>query len=75
MYEDPLDKFVSGLTFAATFFSCWVYCWFSYGFLLGFGFGWVPSLIVAWIAFMAWRIIWFAILMIVAVVAISMLRA
>ena len=40
-----------------TFLGCWIYCIATYGFLLGVGLGWLPSMIVAWIAALAWPII------------------
>lgn len=33
-----------------TFFGCWIYAVVEYGWFLGLAFGWIPSLIIAYIA-------------------------
>jgi len=42
---------------AVAFLGSWIYCVASYGFLLGVGLGWLPSLIVAYIAGFAWPLL------------------
>lgn len=41
-----------------TFFGGWWYCTATYGFLFGFGLGWLPSLIMAAIVFLAIMLLW-----------------
>jgi hypothetical protein len=43
---------------AITFIVSWIYCVASYGYLLGVGLGWLPSLIVAVIAYFASMLLW-----------------
>jgi hypothetical protein len=47
---------VSAFIFVATFIGSWIYCISEYGFLLGVGLGWLPSLIVAFLAAVLWPI-------------------
>jgi hypothetical protein len=44
-----------------TFFVSYIYCIAEYGFLLGVGLGWLPSMIVAFIAGLLWPVIALAI--------------
>ncbi|MGH6801868.1 MAG: hypothetical protein ACREC3_00675 [Methyloceanibacter sp.] len=41
-----------------TFIGCWIYAISEYGFLLGVGLGWLPSLIVAGIAWGLTTLLW-----------------
>jgi hypothetical protein len=45
------------ITALITFVGSWIYCIATYGFLLGVGLGWLPSIIVAYIAGFLWPII------------------
>lgn len=50
--------FVGGLITGVIFFiGSWIYCIAAYGFLLGVGLGWLPSIIVAYIAGLLWPLI------------------
>jgi len=46
-----------------TFFVSYIYCIAEYGFLLGVGLGWLPSLIVAFVAMILWPLIALALLL------------
>ena len=39
------------------FIASWIYCIAHYGYLLGVGLGWLPSLIVAYIAGLLWPVL------------------
>jgi hypothetical protein len=41
-----------------TFASSWIYCMATYGFLFGVGLGWLPSIIVAFFAYLAAVLLW-----------------
>lgn len=41
-----------------TFVASWIYCIATYGFLLGVGLGWLPSIIVAVLAFAMTALLW-----------------
>jgi energy-coupling factor transporter transmembrane protein EcfT len=41
-----------------TFVISWIYCIASYGFLFGVGLGWLPSLIVAAVAYLLTMLLW-----------------
>ena len=45
------------ITGILTFIPTWIYCIYKYGFLLGVGLGWLPSMIVAFIAALIWPVI------------------
>jgi hypothetical protein len=45
------------ITGGITFIASWIYCIVKYGYLLGVGLGWLPSIIVAFIAGFAWPLI------------------
>lgn len=59
---------IGGIVGAIVFVGSWIYCIVTYGYLLGFGLGWLPSLIVAFIAGITWPIILIAIGVIVALI-------
>jgi hypothetical protein len=42
------------ISWGLIFVGCWIYCIATYGFLFGVGLGWLPSLIVAYIASLLW---------------------
>jgi hypothetical protein len=67
----------AGLLFTAAivFIGAWIYCIATYGFLLGVGLGWLPSLIVAVIAGLLWRIIFWLLVVVMAIIAYLLLRA
>lgn len=50
-----------GITAFITFWGSWIYCIACYGYLLGVGLGWLPSIIVAYIAGALWPLILLAI--------------
>jgi hypothetical protein len=41
-----------------TFVISWIYCIAAYGFLFGVGLGWLPSLIVAAVAYLLTMLLW-----------------
>lgn len=45
------------ITAALVFIGSYIYCIAAYGFLLGVGLGWLPSLIVAFVAGLLWPLI------------------
>jgi len=49
-FYKEIGKSFSGVVFL----SSWAYCTFTYGFLLGFGLGWLPSMLLAFIAIALW---------------------
>jgi hypothetical protein len=63
---------------AITFISSWIYCISTYGFLLGVGLGWLPSIIVAFFAFLLALLVWGPIallcVLLLALVIIQMMR-
>ena len=50
------------ITGGITFIGCYIYAIVTYGFLIGVGFGWIPSLIVAFFAGLLWPLIAFLII-------------
>jgi hypothetical protein len=56
---------------AIIFVGCWIYCIATYGFLLGVGLGWLPSMIVAYLA--AW--LWPLFVAVVVALVISALKS
>ena len=56
---------VAVATGAIAFFISYIYCIAEYGFLLGVGLGWLPSLIVAFVAGVLWPLIVLAIAVVV----------
>ena len=60
------------ITFALTalfvFVGSWVYCIFTYGYLFGVGLGWLPSLIVAFLAGLIVGFLWPLAIMVIAVI-------
>lgn len=60
-----------GITAFITFVGSWIYCIATYGFLLGVGLGWLPSLIVAYIAGLLWPLIALGIAGIVLLIVIN----
>ncbi len=48
---------ISYLVGFVVFISSWIYCIATYGYLLGVGLGWLPSIIVAFIAGLLWPLI------------------
>jgi len=65
------EVYYGGFTITAiiTFIVSWIYCIVSYGYLLGVGLGWLPSLIVAFVAGLIWPLIALALIIGVLVVA------
>ena len=57
---------ISGIT---SFVASWIYCIATYGYLLGVGLGWLPSVIVAFLAYWAIGLLWGVILMGVVMIA------
>lgn len=45
------------ITAVITFIGCYIYCIAVYGFLFGVGLGWLPSLIVAFLAGILWPLL------------------
>jgi hypothetical protein len=58
----------AAITAGITFIGTWIYCIAAYGFLFGVGLGWLPSLIVAFIAGALWPLIALAIAIIVLLI-------
>lgn len=50
-------RVVGVITGVITFFISYIYCIAEYGFLLGVGLGWLPSIIVAFVAGLLWPVI------------------
>ncbi len=50
-------KTVGGLVGFVAFAASWLYCIFTYGFLIGVMLGWIPALIVGFIAGVLWPIV------------------
>lgn len=50
MFSSKFDEVYSVTVGAITFVCAYIYCINEYGFLLGFGLGWIPSLMLAYIA-------------------------
>jgi hypothetical protein len=50
------------------FIASWIYCIATYGFLFGVGLGWLPSLIVAYIAGLLWPLLVIAVLLLIALI-------
>ena len=46
--------FIGGLISFIVFVGSWIYCISEYGYLLGVGLGWLPSMIVAFLAYILW---------------------
>ncbi len=46
--------FIGGLISFIVFVGSWIYCISEYGYLLGVGLGWLPSMIVAFLAYFLW---------------------
>lgn len=53
------------ITGVITFFGSWIYAMASYGFFLGVGLGWIPSLVIAFLAALLWPLIAAALVLIV----------
>jgi len=45
------------ITSGLAFIICWIYATFTYGLFLGIGLGWIPSLVIAFIAGLLWPLI------------------
>ena len=56
------------ITGVIVFVGCWIYAITAYGFLFGVGLGWLPSLIVAFIASFLWPLIVLGLLVIVVLI-------
>lgn len=50
------------ITAVITFIGSYIYCIATYGFLFGFGLGWIPSIMLAYIAGLIWPLLALAIL-------------
>lgn len=53
------------------FFGTWIYCASAYGFLFGVGLGWLPSLIVAYIAGLLWPLILLVVVLVIMTVVFN----
>jgi hypothetical protein len=51
-----------------TFVSSWIYCIANYGFLFGVGLGWLPSIIVAGLAYLLAALLWGPLALILAII-------
>ena len=47
---EGIGVFIAFIVFVVS----WIYCINTYGYLLGVGLGWLPSMIVAFLAFYLW---------------------
>lgn len=65
MSDDDVYRLGFNITAFIVFIGSWVYCIAEYGFLLGVGLGWLPSIIVAYIAGFLWQLIVLGIVIIV----------
>ena len=59
---------------AITFIASWIYCIASYGYLLGVGLGWLPSLIVAVVAYFASMLLWGPVALLIFIAVIMHLK-
>ena len=57
MFDDDVYQLGFNITAFIVFIGSWIYCIAEYGFLLGVGLGWLPSIIVAYIAGVLWPLI------------------
>ena len=57
MSDDDVYQLGFTITAFIVFVGSWIYCISEYGFLLGVGLGWLPSIIVAYIAGFLWPLI------------------
>ena len=61
----PMGALITGFI---TFVASWLYCIATYGFLFGVGLGWLPSIIVAYIAGFLWPFILIGIVILVVLI-------
>ena len=71
MGDEDTRAMFAAITGIGAFFITWIACTINYGFLLGFGLGWIPALIIGWIAVILWPLIWLGILGIGVLVAVA----
>ena len=57
-FYERVGEVVGPLAALAAFAASWVYCIFHYGYLLGVGLGWLPSIVVAILAWIIGRHGW-----------------
>ncbi|MFA6635722.1 MAG: hypothetical protein WCV56_01235 [Candidatus Omnitrophota bacterium] len=58
----------------AVFLGCYIYCVATYGFLFGLGLGWLPSLIVAFIALRIPLRLWLIVVLLLVAVVLFILK-
>jgi hypothetical protein len=78
--SDDLDYVDQGAVIAGwvaglLFLGVWGYCAYSYGFLFGFGLGWLPALIVSYIAWNITLIFWPLVLLVMVIASILLIWA
>lgn len=57
-WYDAIGQPIAAVSSTLVFLASWVYCFSEYGYLMGVGLGWLPSIIVALIAYALIRLLW-----------------